>query len=631
MTIRKSSATWPVAISILFALLAVSPQAEAQTQAAVNAATQHWKQGLAYRDQKQYAQAIAEFKQSIATYPTSAAYNDMGYAYQESGQFDAAMSAYQKAIELKPNNGAAYQNLGALYYLQYKDYAKAEASFREALRLGSNSENSNMGLGLALESQGRYGDALMPFANAAQANPANPKPLLHLGNAFARMGQVKEARQVLGKLQTINQADARQLEQIIVQVSTPAPATAAPAAKADPAAALIQEGDNLAAQAAKEYAAKNYAAGNETVRKAYKAYDEAIKLNPKSYEAHRKLGDLYAKRYFGSSQTEPAIASYKKALELKPDSGYVNSQLSLCYLKLDRYPEAIASAKRAIQLEPGSAMGVYNLGFIYAAMGHYDEARKIQSQLLGKDKKLAQQLQDAINESSRLSSNIVRPKTFANPRIELVAVKPGNFMMGAGKTAKGRQVTIARTYYIGNFPVTQAQWQMVMGDNPSSLKNCGACPVDTVSWNDAQAFITRINSLNDGYRYRLPSEAEWEFAYRAGGAANAWPSGETGWNSVNSGGKTQPVGQKPANALGIHDMAGLIEEWCMDYFVADLAASPADGSPWLNPEVRRYRSLRGTSYQVLATDVVTRRSGLVPQNSTMHTGFRVAAVRAGTG
>jgi formylglycine-generating enzyme required for sulfatase activity/TolA-binding protein len=623
MTVRNAAGPAGFAVvSVLVALLALAPGAGAQSQA-VDAATQHWQQGLAYRNAKQFAQAIQEFQRSIAAYPTSAAYNDMGQAWDGLGRYDDAKKAYLKALELKPTNGAAHHNLGALYYLRYKDYPKAEAAFREAVRLDPNSENSNMGLGLALSAQGRYGDALMPFANAAHANAANPKPLLHLGNVFAQMGQLNEARQVLGKLQTINQVDAKQLEQIIAGKAT----RAAPVATADPAAAQIQEGDKWLAEASRNYKEKKYAPGNEAHGKALQAYKKAVELNPKSFEAYWKLGDFYHGVDGGSRDDLEAIDIYKQALGLEANSAYVHTQLALSYLKLDRFAEAIQAAKRANQLAPGEAVTSFNLGFIYAAMGHFDDVRKIQSQLLGKDQKLAQQLQDAIDESTKLSSNIERPRTFANPKIALVAVKPGSFQMGATKSAKGRPVTIGKAYFIGKYPVTQAQYQMVMGENPSLLKNCGDCPVDTVSWNDAQAFIARLNSLEDGYRYRLPSEAEWEFAYRAGGAANAWPSGDIGWSSFNSDGKAHPVGQKPANALGVFDINGAIEEWCMDYFVSDLASAPTDGGAWLNPEIRRYRSLRGNSYRAFVSEPVTHREGLVPWSGVMYAGFRVAADR----
>ena len=392
-------------------------------------------------------------------------------------------------------------------------------------------------------------------------------------------------------------------------------------------AAQIQLGDQLFEQAKQAYAAKNYKVGNSAYSDAVKAYGKAIELDPKSYLAHRKLGDMY----FGESSSlhnyDAAIASYKKALEVRPDSAYVFSQLSRCYLTQDRFTQAIAAGERSIQLNPGDAAGYYNLGFIYADMGNNEEARKFQARLQTMNASLAQQLGIKIGESSRLTSNIERPKTFSNPKIALVAIKPGGFMLGADDKKGGRQATIRKGFSIGKYPVTQAQWQMVMGDNPSFHKKCGGdCPVESVSWNDAQLFISRLNSLKDGRRYRLPSEAEWEFAYKAGRPGKEFENINDHWWSQNSGATTHPVGQKPANPWGIYDMGGHVQEWCMDYFVTDPEALPLDGSPLLNTAVKKYRSLRGQSYYVtFYGNPGVKRSGLMPQDTNWNVGLRVAA------
>ena len=302
---------------------------------------------------------------------------------------------------------------------------------------------------------------------------------------------------------------------VLLSVLFAAPAFAA--GTDEQVAALIQQGNQLYEQSKQAYASKNYNVGNKAVADAVKAYNKAIELDPKSYLAHQKLGDLYFGDGSPQRNYESAIVAYLNALKLQPESAYVYSQLSRCYLNLDRFTQAIAAAEVSIQLNPGDAAGHYNLGFIHADMGNNEEARKIQARLQPMNASLAQQLGVKIGWSSRLTSNIERPKSFGNPKIALVAVKPGGFMLGADDKKEGRQATIRKGFSIGKYPVTQAQWQMVMGDNPSSHKKCGGdCPVESVSWNDAQLFLSRLNSLKDGHRYRLPSEAEWEFAYKAG-------------------------------------------------------------------------------------------------------------------
>jgi formylglycine-generating enzyme required for sulfatase activity len=162
--------------------------------------------------------------------------------------------------------------------------------------------------------------------------------------------------------------------------------------------------------------------------------------------------------------------------------------------------------------------------------------------------------------------------------IDMVSVQGGTFRMGCtseqGNQCSGgerpvRNVTLG-DFHIGKYPVTQAQWEAVMGNNPSHFKG-GSLPVENVSWNDVQQFISKLNSMT-GRRYRLPTEAEWEFAARGGRNSRGFIySGsnnldEVAWHGGNSGSRTHPVGTKRANELGIHDMTGNVWEWVSDWF-----------------------------------------------------------------
>ena len=160
----------------------------------------------------------------------------------------------------------------------------------------------------------------------------------------------------------------------------------------------------------------------------------------------------------------------------------------------------------------------------------------------------------------------------------MVRVEAGTFTMGAtpemenpfGWEKTTHQVTLTNDYYIGKYEVTQALWQAVMGNNPSNFKEDNL-PVENVSWDDCQKFISKLNSIT-GKTFRLPTEAEWEYAARGGKKSRGYQySGsnnlsDVAWYKDNSDSKTHAVGSKQANELGIYDMSGNVCEWCQDWY-----------------------------------------------------------------
>ena len=164
--------------------------------------------------------------------------------------------------------------------------------------------------------------------------------------------------------------------------------------------------------------------------------------------------------------------------------------------------------------------------------------------------------------------------------MEFAWIPAGEFLMGSPSHEEDRDsderqhaVRISEGFWMAKYEVTQREWESVMGANPSFFDECGSpCPVETVSWNDVREFVRRLNERESGkgHRYRLPTEAEWEYAARAGTAgARHGELGSVAWYDGNSGDRTHPVGQKQANAWGLHDMLGNVREWTADWFGAE--------------------------------------------------------------
>ncbi len=157
-----------------------------------------------------------------------------------------------------------------------------------------------------------------------------------------------------------------------------------------------------------------------------------------------------------------------------------------------------------------------------------------------------------------------------------IKIKAGTFLMGSPGNEADRfddetqhEVTLTKDFELGETPVTQAQYEKIMGVNPSCFKGADH-PVENVSWDDARAFIKKLNKSQTKYIYRLPTEAEWEYAARAGTKeAYAFPKGDIGhhaWFYENSDNTTHPVKMKKPNLLGLYDMFGNVWEWCDDWY-----------------------------------------------------------------
>ena len=183
--------------------------------------------------------------------------------------------------------------------------------------------------------------------------------------------------------------------------------------------------------------------------------------------------------------------------------------------------------------------------------------------------------------------------------MEMIWCAPGDFAMGSPDTEQGRlddetrhRVSIRRGFWLGKYEVTQRQWESVMRSNPSRFKDPNR-PVETVSWHDCAMFIRRVNAALPGMSVRLPTEAEWEYACRAGSDNPVSGSGKIGdmaWYDMNSDSHTHEVGQNKPNAWGFYDMHGNVLEWCSDWFSVPPAVDVVDPK---GPPIGSFKVLRG--------------------------------------
>jgi formylglycine-generating enzyme required for sulfatase activity len=224
--------------------------------------------------------------------------------------------------------------------------------------------------------------------------------------------------------------------------------------------------------------------------------------------------------------------------------------------------------------------------------------------------------------------------------LEMVFVKGGTFTMGCTSEQSDcyddekptHQVTLS-DFLLGKYEVTQKQWRVVMGastllSNPSYFNNCDNCPVENVSWNDVQDFIKKLNQKT-GKKYRLPTEAEWEYAAR-GGASTSSPTlyagsnniDEVAWHTENSNSKSHPVGQKKPNEINIYDMSGNVNEWCSDWYGSYSSANQHNPK---GASTGEYRVLGGGSWGSNCRYCrVSFRNWDFPVDKSSYDGFRLA-------
>jgi formylglycine-generating enzyme required for sulfatase activity len=264
------------------------------------------------------------------------------------------------------------------------------------------------------------------------------------------------------------------------------------------------------------------------------------------------------------------------------------------------------------------------------------EENRVRSGLLGiiNDLETKQQLQDQEDVSIRQARNETE---LLDLPYGLISIKGGTFMMGCTDEQESdcydsekpaHQVKVS-DFKLGKYEVTQAQWRKIMGNDPPELAfgGCDQCPVEQVSWDDIQAFLSKLNSQT-GKNYRLPTEAEWEYAARGGNKSGGYKYagsntiGVVAWFKENSGSERHPVGGKRPNELGLYDMTGNVWEWCQDWYGSYRSGSQTNPS---GTGTGSYRVLRGGGGRYPARLCrVSYRDSYAPTNRDHNIGFRLA-------
>jgi formylglycine-generating enzyme required for sulfatase activity len=225
--------------------------------------------------------------------------------------------------------------------------------------------------------------------------------------------------------------------------------------------------------------------------------------------------------------------------------------------------------------------------------------------------------------------SIARAQQQTPDRMAFVRIAPGEFTMGCSPDDKEcgdaekppHRIRIMKTFEIGRYEVTQAQWESVMGTNRSMFRGPSR-PVENVSWFDAQEFMRRMTAVENEYRYRLPTEAEWEYAARAGSTtAYSDEALQVGWYQENSGEQTHPVGQKKPNAWGLYDMSGNVWEWTQDWYDATYYQRSPTTDP-TGPSSGRFHTIRGGAWVEPVENSRVSKRDYFEDAADFHIGFR---------
>jgi formylglycine-generating enzyme required for sulfatase activity len=493
--------------------------------------------------------------------------NLISYSFRKK-QFEKCINLYKKDIKvlsmlfekrniIKNKVGEAFYNVG-MERFKAKDIPKAIEHIKQAIQIESQMEWKNTLSSIYIELGNKdmtdkaYSSAIKHFEEAVQFNPTEEnKSLLHK----AQDTDIKFKKETTSKIRKriIGIVSVCFLVIVLFYLYH-----------------LKQISDNYknGVEATKNNQFENALLLFDKVEKAnpnYKGLTEARK------ETHYQWGLslLKNREYEKALQKFNTVGDYKDVKEQIKETHY---QWGLSSLKNREYEKALQEFDVVGDYKDAKEQK-YQQGIVCINEKEYNKAINIFRELGDyKDSK------NKVNEINPINTI----------GIEFILIPAGSFTMGSNDGDSDEKpphtVTISRPFYIGKYEVTQKQWVIIMGNNPSGFKG-GNNPVENVSWNDVQEFIRKLNAKEGTTAYRLPTEAEWEYACRAGSTTkycfgnDKSQLGQYAWYEKNSDNKTHPVGQLQANAWGLYDMHGNVWEWCEDWYGEDYYSSSPSTDP----------------------------------------------------
>jgi len=371
---------------------------------------------------------------------------------------------------------------------------------------------------------------------------------------------------------------------------------------------------------------KRKEAEQKSIEAAHKVEEEG---KQKEAEAKRKADEEERKRREAEVETklnrpEPVKVATKGKIVIETAPKNANIKM----LNIDQ------DFQQGMELWPGNYHAEVSLEGYKTQKKKIDISSGEEKRIKFKLNKISQKIVSKTNLSPKTITNSIGMKFALIPSGRFIMGFPVSFYFGQNrKEYVEHEVYLTKQFYLQISQVTQGQWEKVMGDNPSEFINCGNdCPVEKVSWNDTQKFISKLNQIEETNKYRLPTEAEWEYSCRAGRTSEySFGNGtatidQYAWYSRNSKKQTHPVGQKKPNNWGLYDMHGNVWEWCHDWF-GDYS------EPWVDPKgpikkglwlIRRRVNRGGSWFDGAQYAGSAYRGGWPPNHKFWSIGFRVA-------